>query len=157
MLEAFKIFGFNEKFIKWIDILNTGAVSCINYCGWLSNWFPMERGIRQGCPISPMCFILACELFACKIRQSYDIKGIKLPGTENEIYIQQYADDATLFLNNLESLNKALGIVECFSEISGLNLNKSKTEAMWLGSCENRMNPNNRLCWKTGKKKFIKI
>ena len=42
--------------------------SCINYMGWLSQSFEVSSGIRQGCPFSPMAFILALELLAIKMR-----------------------------------------------------------------------------------------
>ncbi len=112
MVDAFKMFGFGDNFVKWICVLNADNTSCINYCGWLSAWFPVERGIRQGCPISPMCFVLACELLSCHIRQSNEIKGIKLPGNDGkEIRIIQFADDTTLFLDNEVSLLNILKII----------------------------------------------
>ena len=101
MYKSLEKFGFGPIFIKWIHILNTNTVSCVNYCGWLSRWFPLDCGIRQGCPISPLCFILACEILSCHIRQNKQIKGIRLPleiGGRNEMKIMQFADDSTLFL-----------------------------------------------------------
>ncbi len=154
MIEAFKIFGFGNDFVKWITVLNTDTVSCINYCGSLSEWFSIESGIRQGCPISPMCFVLACELLSCKIRQSKNIQGVKLPSNSStkEIKIQQYADDTTLFVNDEMSLKNVLELVESFSKISGLTVNKSKTEAMWIGSLKERLDTVENVSWKLGGK-----
>ena len=101
MKKSFKFFGFGPNFINWINILNTNTVSCIQNCGWLSRWFPLQCGIRQGCPLSPLCFILACEILSCHIRQNKTIKGIQMPLSidgRNEIKIMQFADDSTLFL-----------------------------------------------------------
>ena len=46
----------------------------------------------------------------------------------------QYADDTTLVLADLESAKEAFGVIEDFASFSGLQSNKSKTNAMWLGS-----------------------
>ena len=46
-----------------------------------------------------------------------------------------YADDVTLTLDGSErSLKRAFEILDRFSTISGLNLNYSKTEVIWIGS-----------------------
>ena len=148
MYKSLEKFGFGPIFIKWIHILNTNTVSCVNYCGWLSRWFPLDCGIRQGCPISPLCFILACEILSCHIRQNKQIKGIRLPleiGGRNEMKIMQFADDSTLFLADECSIYQSLKAIDLFSEFTGLNLNKNKTEAIWLG------------CWKFRKKEIANM
>ena len=134
--------------------------SCINHCGWLSQWFPLNCGIRQGCPLSPLCFILACEILACKIRQCKSIKGIKLPADiygRNEIKLLQYADDSTIFVSDENSIIKCLHIITLFSRFSGLTLNKNKTEAIWLGCWKNRKKEIANLKWKTFPDNNIKI
>ena len=50
-----------------------------------------------------------------------------------EIKNTLYADDTTLLLRDLESVQMSLEKLENFRGCSGLELNKSKTEAMWLG------------------------
>ena len=120
--------------------LNNDNSSCIQYCGWLSDSFKLNCGIRQGCPVSPLCFILAVEILSCKIRQSVNIKGICLPKVDNKSQIMkilQFADDTTLTLSDEKSLTNALEIINKFALISGLKLNKNKTEAMWFG--ENKL------------------
>ena len=44
--------------------------------------FYLERGVRQGCPLSGILFVIAMELLAQSIRRSKDIKGINLQGDE---------------------------------------------------------------------------
>ena len=52
--------------------------SCINYCGWLSDYFEVESGIRQDYPFSPLAFILAVELLAIKIESVKRLKELML-------------------------------------------------------------------------------
>ena len=100
MLETFNCFGFGEEFVKWVSVLMSNTVSCINYCGWLSEQFATDSGIRQGCPFSPFAFILAVELLAIRLRSCNHIKGIKIPNkiAGNDfikLLIALYADDIT--------------------------------------------------------------
>ena len=130
---SFSTFGFGEEFRKWIKILNTGTSSCINHGGWLSESFNVSCGIRQGCPFSPLAFILAVELLAIKIRNC-DIKGIDLPIGNTTLKIKQLADDTTLFLKNKEDIKLAEKVLNAFASFSGLQLNNQKTNALRLGS-----------------------
>ena len=45
-----------------------------------------------------------------------------------------YADDITLFLNDENGMHHALNVICEFSVFSGLEVNKTKSHAMWLGS-----------------------
>lgn len=134
MLQAFKTFGFKTNFVKWVQVLINGTNSCINHGGWLSESFAINCGIRQGCPFSPLAFILSVELLAIKIRNS-TITGITLPNLQH-IKIKQLADDTTLFLHDRSDLDKAILIVNKFTQFSGLKLNVNKTKIMKMG-CQN--------------------
>lgn len=155
ILWAFQKFGFGEYYIKWVNVLMKNTESCINYNGWISEEFSVESGIRQGCPLSPMTFVLALELLAIKIRNDPLIKGIKLPynSTENEninqiIKLAMYADDITMFLGSKSDLVNALNLVMKFTEISQLKINKTKSEAMWIGSMKNNIEQHCNITWK---------
>ena len=66
MTQMFKNIGFGPDFVKWVSVLMADAKSCVAYCGWISEYFAAEGGIRQGCPFSPLAFVLAVELLAIK-------------------------------------------------------------------------------------------
>ena len=87
---------------------------------------------RQGCSSSPVLFILAAELLAQKIRQNSKSKGTK-PPSNVEVKLSQFADDTTLICKDIESLKENIMLINKFSDISGLKLNKKKTKAIWIG------------------------
>jgi hypothetical protein len=129
---SLKEFGFGPYFMKWIQILYNNIVSMVSNNGHMSETFFLERGIRQGCPISPYIFIICAELLAQKIRNTPNAQGLLI--NQNEFKILQFADDTVLIMDDTKSLRTALNIVREFSHVSGLRINRSKTEIYNLGS-----------------------
>ena len=134
ILDAMKFFGFGDKYIEWIKILLTDRKNCVRNGGYISEFFNMERGVRQGCPISPLLFILTVELLAINIRNDNKIKGIQIPNSNFTLKILQYADDTTLFLRNMIDYREILAKIKEFSLYTGLELNKSKSNAMYISN-----------------------
>ena len=111
-------YNFGPSAIQWIKLFYHNTESCILSNGWSSDFFKLERGFRQGCPLSPYLFIL-CEILAEAMRKNKNRKGITIDG--QEIKISQCADDTTLILDGSSvSFTTALQILNLFSEISGL-------------------------------------
>ena len=61
-------FDLGNNFIRWVEILIKEREICIRNGGYLSYFFQMERGMRPGCPKSPLLFILTVELFSRNVR-----------------------------------------------------------------------------------------
>ena len=124
-------FNFGPDFISWIQIIYSKPECAVTNNGHASEFFTITRGIRQGCPISALLFILVAEVMSINIRNSKNIKGFVLGDVE--IKITQYADDTSLFLSDIDSLRNVIKLLDNFSTCSGLKLNKEKTEAIQLG------------------------
>ena len=73
-------FGFGPNFRRWVEILYTDINSAVLCNGNISQTFSLTRGVRQGCPLSPLLYILSLEPLGCAIRSDPKIHGIKLPG-----------------------------------------------------------------------------
>lgn len=126
-------FNFSNEFIDWIKVFYSGRKSYVSNYGNLTRPLNMERGIFQGCPISPYLFLLVIESMALAIRQNPNIQGI--PVAENELKISLLADDSTCFIDGSDNSFKSLfDTIGFFSESSGCKLNISKSEAIWIGS-----------------------
>ena len=65
--------------------------------------------------------------------------GINIKGKEYKL--SQYADDTSCFVRDIDSVVKPFEKLEAFKSCSGLELNRSKTKAMWLG--KNNPQPTN--------------
>ena len=86
--------------------------------GYMTNYFRVSRGVRQGCPLSPLLFILCVEILAQKIRQNPKITGIELPYS-CEAKLSQFADDTTLICKDTLSLQ---GIIPYWESLAILQV-----------------------------------
>ena len=55
-----------------------------------------------------------------------------------EIKLSQYADDTTALLSDSESVMQLFELLGLFERCSGLKINESKSELLWLGSWRHR-------------------
>ncbi len=131
--KTLQAFNFGESFIRWVKTIYNCPEACIKNNGYISNSFELTRGIRQGCPVSSLLFILCAEILALKIRKCPSLKGFEFGIHEKPTKIVQYADDAMLFINDKAELCSAINVLRMFGQISGTKLNLTKCEGMWLG------------------------
>ena len=136
LFQILKLFGFGDSFCSWVKLLYKGISSCVMNGGHSTGYFEIERGVRQGDPLSPYLFLVAIEILAHAIRRDNGIKGITFG--KSEIRQVLYADDMTIFLKDIDSVRRLRYIFESFEQISGLKVNKTKTHLMWMGEDENK-------------------
>ena len=148
-----KQMNFGHSFINIVNkmYLNTNNFSRILLNGFLGERININRGIRQGDPVSGFLFDIAVETLANQIANSKKMSGIRIT-TNTEIRISQYADDTIIFLDGSEqSLRGATEELTTFSAQSGLKLNWDKTSCLSLSPltppCESNNNLVNRLKW----------
>ena len=58
LFRVLKAFGFNDSFIKWIQVLYNSVSSRVLVNGFLSDVFLIYSSVRQGCSLSPLLYIL---------------------------------------------------------------------------------------------------
>ena len=134
LFRVMKLFGFGNMFCSWVKLLYTGISSCVMNGGHSTGYFDVKRGVRQGDPLSPYLFLLAIEILAQTIRKDVTIKGLCFG--EHEVRQILYADDISLFVKDKHSIIKLQSIFEEFGKISGLLVNKGKTNFLWLGKSD---------------------
>ena len=69
-------YNFGDSLITWIKLFYTDISSSVQNNGWSSEFFQLNRGVRQGCPLSTYVFILCVEILGNAIRNCDQIKGI---------------------------------------------------------------------------------
>ena len=139
LIDLLKYYGFSHNFINWVSILYTDISSSVIVNGHISQSFNITRSVRQGCSLSPLLYVLALEPVLNKIRSDPIIKGCPIPGNyQTPPKLTAYADDCKFVLQTDESVDKVIDHFDEYKKFSGANLNKTKTEVMYLGRWKNR-------------------
>ena len=102
LCQSLEAFNFGPTLIRWIKTFYNNVSSCVINNGLFSKQFKLERGVRQGDPLSPYLFVVAIEILAISLRSNEHIEGIKIDN--DEIKTLLYADDMTATLANTSSV-----------------------------------------------------
>uniref|UniRef100_A0A670K5V5 Reverse transcriptase domain-containing protein n=1 Tax=Podarcis muralis TaxID=64176 RepID=A0A670K5V5_PODMU len=87
----------------------------------------IQKGTRQGCPLSPLLFIIVLEVLLNSIRQNEKIKGVTIG--QNVYKIKAFADDLVIMTEEpTTTIEEVLKELDQFGELSGFKLNKRKTK-----------------------------
>ena len=92
--------------------------------------------MRQGCPISPLLYILQVEPLVCAIRKNGNNVGIHLPyidpktGGQAEVKLVSYVDETQFFNSSEESIRETYERYE--KSIQGKRIIKQKTVGLYL-------------------------
>ena len=136
--------NFPTKFIRTINSLNKDANVRVLVNGFRTGQVPINKGVRQGDPLSLYLFLLAVEPLVATINNDMRIEGLG-KGRKQNVKCPSYADDLTLTLVGSPSVCLAFEIIERFSEATGLKLNMEKTQGMMVrsSSTDDRLPPIN--------------
>ena len=127
LAKCLQAFNFGPKFRSYVRTLYQDISATVLNNDHTSKWFRLERGVRQGCPLSPYLFILLAETLSCKIRENEVIKGITISK------ITQMSYDTTCIVKDKISLKNLIDVFKDFEICSGLKINLDKTKAKTLG------------------------
>ena len=107
--------GFPNWFINTVRGLLSQAITSPTLCP--SANIPIHRGVKQGCPLSPILFVLIYDPLIRALKQSPDLTPLAA------------ADDLAVCSTNLDSIfNLAMPEIDSFCAVSGMGINKNKTQ-----------------------------
>ena len=98
LISTLERYRFSDRFLKWVKILLKNQESCIINGGNTTKHFKLEKGTRQGDPISAYLFILVLEKEYLSIKENKKIKGLNI--FNHTFLYTAYADDITFFLKD---------------------------------------------------------
>ena len=132
MFKTLKHFGFGPKIIKMIKAAYTNIKSKVKINNHVSEAFSIERGVRQGCPLSMILYIICAEVLGDNIREEKNIKGYKIDD-QTSVKLSQFADDTTNLLSDISSMESLMDLLKLYEQASGAKMNLDKCEILVLG------------------------
>ena len=158
--------GFDPSFSGWVELFYSGSQSAVNVDGHVSSFFSLSRGVRQGCPLSPLLYVLVAGVLACNIRCHPDISGLVLPGASVPLPplpplplppLSQYTDDTSVVVTSDRAIVATFEVYDLYQRGSGAKLNLSKCKGLWLGSWNGRTDCPVAIEWGSVKLKILGV
>ncbi|XP_071740803.1 uncharacterized mitochondrial protein AtMg01250-like [Rutidosis leptorrhynchoides] len=116
--------GLEEKWRNWIEACLKLTSISILVNGSPPKEFGLEKGVRQGDPLSPFLFIIEAEGLNILVKSALEkglFKGIEVGRDKVVVSHLQYADD-TMFFGAWSRMNilNLRNLLTCFERASGL-------------------------------------
>ena len=135
--EIMKAMNFGSKWRGWIKACLRSSAMSVLVNGSPTSEFMMERGLRQGDPISPFLFTLVMEGLSLAVNKAVEgglFKDLKVGKNNVSMSHLFFADDAVFIGEwNLDNALSLISILMCFKKASGLQVNYEKSSLYGVG------------------------
>ena len=126
LLQSLERIGCPAQVCKAIANLYSSPQFMVQIKEHCSQWKTQDRGIRQGCPLSPYLFIVVMSIMFDDIHSTSNHTRGRLPHLDfTEIL---YADDTVLITDNAHAMNRLLKDVEEHASYMGLAFNSESVQ-----------------------------
>ncbi|KAF1314920.1 Rxlr effector protein, partial [Globisporangium splendens] len=138
-------FGFGRQFVDLVRRMHSDTTAQYLVNGELSREWEVKSGIRQGCPLAPLLFIVAAEILALAVQQDPHLEGIRVTRSGAEPHlISTFVDDSAVFLKQGKQLPRLMQLLSEFGQQSGLHVQPTKSSYICLNTATAR---GTRLGW----------
>ena len=116
--------GLGVRMTKFIEKMYENTYMRVRIGKSLTEAFKYERGVRQGCPTSPL-------LFDIYINDLLDgIRPVEVPGLEHGLRGLMFADDTVIIADDYQDLVEKLAAIERWMSMNAMEVNPSKCGVM---------------------------
>ena len=128
--------GFQPEFRRWISMMYHNPQAVVQVNRRHSRVFAIERLVRQGCPLSPLLYVLALEPLLRRLRDVGTNPALRSIHFASPLTarVSAFADDITVFVSrhlDIKAVKKAVGKYE---QIAGPEFDFDKSEGLQLGA-----------------------
>jgi len=124
--------GIKGKMWRVLNSFYSTVESCVRVDGFLTDWFRLDTGVRQGCVLSPLLYALFINGLVKELNSMN--QGVKVGLRVKRLGTLLYADDIVLLAEDAQSLQRMLDSYELCEKVSSI-----QRRVKWL--CLPRNNP----------------
>ena len=136
LYKIMKKLGYSEIFINFVKKIYKNTLSVNSNKGFLSDPFALSRGVRQGCTLSFLLYIINVEVINLNIKMNHKIIGYPIPKQKERHKLSQYADDTNFFVLTEDSIIEILRFLKKYETATGATIDISKTTIMLLAGAK---------------------
>ena len=125
--------NFPEIFIAALRLSMTDQLGQVIVNGDLTAPFPILNGGKQGDPLFPLIYIIACEGLFALLEQHPEYQGIPTPNPDIHFQNSGYADDTVLAVGSEQDIVPIEYVLHTFETASGNRVKPLKSFIIWLG------------------------
>lgn len=135
MWRVLRAMGMSDIFVGWLKVFYADMVSRVMVNGFASDPLAVRSGVRQGCPLSALLYVLCLEPFLRAVRSNQRIAGCFVPGG-GQVVVKAlaYMDDVSIVCSDTPSVLEAMKVANSYGKASGSKINADKSEAFCIGS-----------------------
>ena len=148
LFRVMKQYNIGDVFIHWLQQLYSNATTTVLVNGFHTPLISLARGVRQGCPISSLLYVLVIEILALQLRQNQNIVGFTVGG--EKIVSLHYADDAVIVIKQNCCFKEVYKDLLDYEAATGAKINLAKSHGLWVGAWKGRTDSPLGYTWTNG-------
>jgi hypothetical protein len=125
-------YGFDAGILECIIMMYENATLVIQANGQLSTAIPTQCGVRQGCPLSIILFVLCLTPLLYYLDER--LQGLRAHGKQRKTTVIAYADDVSILVTSQEDVRIVRDAIACYEKANGATLNVAKSSALAVGT-----------------------
>ena len=156
MFKCLEKMNYPQQYEEFIKIIYQETYSQVQNNGYFSDCITLERGVRQGCPLSFPLYCTQNDVFTNSVNKDENIKGFKLPGKKENLKLSQSVDNTSFVSTNFSHIPFIFEQFLKYQKATGCTLNVNKAEGLLIQT--NRVfHNNNKFPIKWNITDFVKI
>ena len=122
------LYGLPSKVINIVKDMHANNLCCVRHEGQHSEWFQVKTGVRQGCIISPLLFLIIID-YVMRTATADKPRGL-VWGLFHHLEDSDFADDLALLAHTHSDIQEKTDRVASTAKNVGLKIHTAKTKVM---------------------------